>query len=75
MDERVNVEGLEPLVKRDPREAFRETEGFIHPEVRSTDGPVCVLCESGYHDHAWETGHVMKCGCPCHHENATAAGA
>lgn len=72
MDERINVEGLEPLIQRDPREAFSELEGFIHPEVDDSEGPVCILCESGYHDHAWDVLHVMKCGCPCHGTQASA---
>lgn len=41
-------------------------------EIGKGSEAVCILCESGYHDHAWDILHVMKCGCPCHGKQASA---
>ena len=67
-------EAMRELLEIDPRESFlaRELAGFEHPEVKATEAPVCILCESGYHDHAWEVTHIMKCGCPCHEKRSSA---
>lgn len=34
--------------------------------MNTPNGPVCCLCESGYHDQVWEITHIQQCGCPCH---------
>lgn len=74
-DQMRDAMGIEPLVKRDPREAFAELEGFEHPKVNVEVGLTCIVCESGYHGQDWEIVHVMKCGCPCHGKQAVAIGA
>jgi hypothetical protein len=35
-------------------------------EVGKGPTAVCILCESGYHDAAFEIRHIQQCGCPCH---------
>lgn len=46
----------------------------LMPTAQEVLGPVCVLCESGYHDHAWEVSHIQECGCPCHVSKAQGIG-
>lgn len=50
---------IRELVKQSPEEVMQS---------------VCVLCESGYHDHEVSITHLMQCGCPCHvkRDSATA---
>jgi hypothetical protein len=79
-----DYEKMRELLAIDPREAFLNTTGMV-PDAAELeerdiakghgDKPVCILCESGYHDHEWEITHIMQCGCPCHMERSTAIGA
>jgi hypothetical protein len=72
------------LTQLDPREAYpSEVEldalendllGYKHMDMAKDSEVVCILCESGYHDHAWEIRHIMQCGCPCHTLRVVAAG-
>jgi len=66
-----SYEAMRELLALDPREAYPELTVNVS-EIGKGSEPVCILCESGYHDHAWETSHVMKCGCPCHEQRASA---
>ncbi len=70
------MDDLRDLLTPDPREAFLtgELDGFELREISRENELVCILCESGYHDHAWEVTHVMQCGCPCHAKRAIGAG-
>lgn len=64
-------ESVYNLAKLDASEVYpNETEHFtVQSPLDGGEVPelVCILCESGYHDHAWDVTHVMRCGCPCHH--------
>ncbi len=64
-------EAMRELLALDPREAYPEITVDVSDIGRGAS-PICILCESGYHDHEWEITHVMKCGCPCHVQRASA---
>ncbi len=68
-----DYENMRELLALDPREAYPEITVGVS-EIGKAQ-LVCILCESGYHDHEWEVTHVMQCGCPCHVERSTAIGA
>ena len=59
---------LRELTRLDSREVFEERLGNaeLKSELTREGELVCILCESGYHDHVWDVSHVQQCGCPCH---------
>ena len=66
-----DYENMRELLALDPREAYPELTIEVSDVGRGAL-LVCILCESGYHDHEWEVSHVMQCGCPCHESRANA---